>query len=170
MVVTEPSAGRNSWDSRSWPRTRFVRRLGAPVSFLARLKGLRDVVRGKARWYSEDEETDSFFSSVSRSLPTSYRCFRHLQVSSLTERKSFLEVARYSAVFALSAVIIAQSSGTPAAKIEEIAISSIDQTITLRADGTGELRNRGKPNQFNFDERVGFFTGISTQNYSSEVP
>jgi hypothetical protein len=63
------------------------------------------------------------------------------------------------ALFALSVVLVAQSSGTPAAKIEELEVSSIDQTITLRADGTGELRSRGKPDQFNFDERVGFFTG-----------
>lgn len=63
------------------------------------------------------------------------------------------------ALFALSAVLVTQSAGTPAAKIEEIEVSNLDQTITLRADGTGELRSRGRPNQSDFDERVGFFTG-----------
>jgi hypothetical protein len=43
-------------------------------------------------------------------------------------------------------------------KIEQFQVSDLDETITLRSDGTAEYRYRGRPNDFVPDERVGYFT------------
>jgi hypothetical protein len=54
--------------------------------------------------------------------------------------------------------VLAQDAANPKPKIEEIQVSDLDETITLRADGTAEYRFRGRSHQFVRDERVGFFT------------
>lgn len=54
--------------------------------------------------------------------------------------------------------VLAQDAADTKPKIEEIQVSNLDETFTLRADGTAEYRNRGRPNRFISDERVGYFT------------
>jgi hypothetical protein len=61
-------------------------------------------------------------------------------------------------MFYLALLLLAQLPIEPKPSIDQIQISDLDETITLRADGTAEFRYRGRPNDFIEDERVGFFT------------
>jgi hypothetical protein len=72
-------------------------------------------------------------------------------------------------MFYLAFLLLAQMPIESKSQIDEVTVSDLNETITLRADGTAEYRYRGRPNDLINDERVGFFTAKLEKRWFERV-